>query len=89
MTIRISAELPFPMVADIKRELSTALGVLDKKEGVALRATFIVDPQGAIRFVSVNVTSTSDAIRPRCCASSMRCRPTSFARAIGKRAKTR
>ena len=42
------------MVADIKRELSTALGVLDKEEGVALRATFIVDPQGVIRFVSVN-----------------------------------
>ena len=46
--------LPFPMLADIKRELSTALGVLDKNEGVALRATFIVDPEGTIRFVSVN-----------------------------------
>src|SRR5207244_9527427 len=46
--------LPFPMLADIKRELSTALGVLDKNEGVALRATFIVDPEGVIRFVSVN-----------------------------------
>jgi peroxiredoxin (alkyl hydroperoxide reductase subunit C) len=46
--------LPFPMVADVKRELSTALGVLDKGEGVPLRATFIVDPQGVIRFVSVN-----------------------------------
>jgi lipoyl-dependent peroxiredoxin subunit C len=47
-------DLPFPMLADIKRELSTALGVLDKNEGVALRATFIVDPEGIIRFVSVN-----------------------------------
>ena len=47
-------DLPFPMLADIKRELSTALGVLDKNEGVALRATFIVDPEGVIRFVSVN-----------------------------------
>jgi alkyl hydroperoxide reductase subunit AhpC len=46
--------LPFPMLADIKRELSAALGVLDKNEGVALRATFIVDPEGVIRFVSVN-----------------------------------
>ena len=46
--------LPFPMLADIKRELSTALGILDKQEGVALRATFIVDPEGVIRFVSVN-----------------------------------
>jgi alkyl hydroperoxide reductase subunit AhpC len=47
-------ELPFPMLADIKREISTAAGILDKNEGVALRATFVVDPQGVIRFVSVN-----------------------------------
>jgi peroxiredoxin (alkyl hydroperoxide reductase subunit C) len=47
-------ELPFPMLADIKREISTAAGVLHKEEGVALRATFIVDPQNVIRFVSVN-----------------------------------
>lgn len=47
-------DLPFAMLADIKRELSSALGILDKSEGVALRATFIVDPEGVIRFVSVN-----------------------------------
>jgi lipoyl-dependent peroxiredoxin subunit C len=46
--------LPFPMLADLKRELSTALGILDKNEGVCLRATVIVDPEGIIRFVSVN-----------------------------------
>jgi peroxiredoxin (alkyl hydroperoxide reductase subunit C) len=28
--------------------------VLDRKEGVALRATFIVDPEGVIRFAAVN-----------------------------------
>jgi peroxiredoxin (alkyl hydroperoxide reductase subunit C) len=46
--------LPIPMLADIKRELSAAFGILDRQEGVALRATFIVDPEGVIRFVSVN-----------------------------------
>lgn len=46
--------LPFPMLSDIKRELSSALGILHQQEGVCLRATFIVDPQGIIRFVSVN-----------------------------------
>ena len=46
--------LPFPMLADIKRELAAALGVLDPEAGVAQRATFIVDPEGVIRFVSVN-----------------------------------
>jgi peroxiredoxin (alkyl hydroperoxide reductase subunit C) len=45
--------LPFPMLADTKRELSTALGVLHK-DGIPLRATFIVDPEGVIRFASVN-----------------------------------
>jgi lipoyl-dependent peroxiredoxin subunit C len=47
-------QVAFPWLADIKRELSTALGILDKTEGVALRATFIVDPEGVIRHVSVN-----------------------------------
>jgi peroxiredoxin (alkyl hydroperoxide reductase subunit C) len=46
--------VPFPMLADLKRELSTALGILDRHEGVALRATFIVDPEDTIRWVSVN-----------------------------------
>jgi peroxiredoxin (alkyl hydroperoxide reductase subunit C) len=46
--------LPFPMLADIKRELCGALGILDPKAGVAQRATFVVDPEGVIRFVSVN-----------------------------------
>lgn len=47
-------DLPFPMLADIKRELSTQLGILDPKEGVCQRATFVVDPDNIIRFVSVN-----------------------------------
>jgi len=46
--------LPFPMLAHTKRELSTALGTLHRGEGVPLRATFIVDPQGVIRWASVN-----------------------------------
>lgn len=45
--------LPFPMLADLKRELSSALGILDRHAGVAQRATYIVDPEGVIRFVMV------------------------------------
>lgn len=45
--------IPFPMLADIKREFSNALGILDENEGVAQRATFIVDPEGVIRFIYV------------------------------------
>jgi lipoyl-dependent peroxiredoxin subunit C len=46
-------DLPFPMLADVKRDLTSELGILDPKEGVAQRATFIVDPENIIRFVYV------------------------------------
>ncbi len=46
-------DLPFPMLADIKRELCSALGILDHNAGVAQRATFVVDPENVIRFVYV------------------------------------
>jgi len=46
--------LPFPMLADVKHELCEALGILDPQEGVAQRATYVVDPHNVIRFVSVN-----------------------------------
>src|SRR3569623_2258033 len=45
-------DLKFPMLADIKKDLSNALGILPA-DGVAQRATFLVDPEGIIRFVYV------------------------------------
>jgi peroxiredoxin (alkyl hydroperoxide reductase subunit C) len=45
--------LPFPMLADVKRELTGELGILDPAAGVAQRATFIVDPNNVIRFAYV------------------------------------
>ena len=57
--------LPFPMLSDIKRELSSELGVLDAEAGVARRATYIVDPEGVIRFVYVtdlNVGRSPDEV---------------------------
>lgn len=47
-------DLRYPMLADYKKELSEALGILHKEDKVPLRATFIVDPDGVIRWVSVN-----------------------------------
>ena len=46
-------DLPFPMLADVKRELTTSLGILDEDAGVAQRAVYIVDPDGIVRFVMV------------------------------------
>ena len=66
-------DLPFPMLADKKRELCEALGILHPREGIPLRATFVVDPEGMIRFASVHdldvgrnvdeVLRTLDALR--------------------------
>jgi lipoyl-dependent peroxiredoxin subunit C len=47
-------DVKYPWLADIKKELSSTLGILDMNEGVALRATFIVDPDDIVRYVSVN-----------------------------------
>jgi lipoyl-dependent peroxiredoxin subunit C len=58
-------QLPFPMLADLKRELTSALGILDPVAGVAQRATYIVDPEGVIRFAYVtdlNVGRSPDEV---------------------------
>ncbi len=45
-------ELSFPLVADPRKEISRAYGALLEHEGVASRATFLVDPAGVIQFAS-------------------------------------
>jgi alkyl hydroperoxide reductase subunit AhpC len=47
------ADLPFPMLADTKRELTQACGILGD-DGVAQRATFIVDADNVVQFSMVN-----------------------------------
>ena len=48
------SDLPYPLLSDIKRELSSELGIIHGEEGVCLRATYIVDSNNIIRHVSVN-----------------------------------
>ena len=47
------ADLQTPLV-HITPKFAQELGILHRDAGVALRATFIVDPDGIIRYVSVN-----------------------------------
>jgi peroxiredoxin (alkyl hydroperoxide reductase subunit C) len=44
--------LPYPLIA--AQKLAEELGIRDPQEGVCLRSTYIVDPQGTIQYVSVN-----------------------------------
>ncbi len=48
------AKADFPWIADNGGKLAEALGILDKNEHVAFRATFIVDPDNVIQQVTVN-----------------------------------
>ncbi len=46
--------LKFPMLADTSKSLAEELGILEAEEKIAYRVTYIVDPQGIIRWVSAN-----------------------------------
>jgi alkyl hydroperoxide reductase subunit AhpC len=46
-------DLAIPMIADVGGVLSKELGILNPDALVSNRATFIIDPNGIIRFVSV------------------------------------
>ena len=46
--------LKFPMLADTSKSLAEELGILQADEKIAYRATYIVDPEGTIRWVCVN-----------------------------------
>ncbi len=46
--------LQFPMIADTSKSLAEELGILEESEKIAYRVTYIVDPQGEIRWVAAN-----------------------------------
>ncbi|MFZ0565017.1 MAG: peroxiredoxin [Chlamydiales bacterium] len=44
----------YPLLSDIKREVSRAYGVLNEEEGVAYRGLFLIDKEGIVRHQVVN-----------------------------------
>ncbi|AXY67303.1 peroxiredoxin [Thermosynechococcus sp. JY1334] len=46
-------DLKYPLVSDLKKEISTAYNVLTE-EGVALRGLFIIDKEGIIQHATIN-----------------------------------
>jgi alkyl hydroperoxide reductase subunit AhpC len=46
--------LDYPLLSDESKTLSEAYGVLDEKEKVALRATFIINPAAVIYYQVVS-----------------------------------
>jgi alkyl hydroperoxide reductase subunit AhpC len=45
--------MKIPLVSDMKKELSSSYGVL-LENGIAARGTFIIDPKGIVRQISIN-----------------------------------
>ncbi|MBI4598602.1 peroxiredoxin [Candidatus Uhrbacteria bacterium] len=43
-------ELRYPLLSDMTHEISRDYGVLVPEKGVSLRGTFIIDPEGILRF---------------------------------------
>jgi len=51
-----------PLFSDIKKEMAERYGVLDAKEGVALRGLFIIDPDGVVQYQVVHNLSVGRSV---------------------------
>lgn len=47
-------DIAYPLVADLKKEISSAYNVLDPDAGIALRGLFIIDKEGVIQHATIN-----------------------------------
>jgi len=47
-------KVSYPIISDLSKEISRRYGVLDEEQGVALRGTFIIDPEGVLQQMVVN-----------------------------------
>jgi peroxiredoxin (alkyl hydroperoxide reductase subunit C) len=47
-------EINYPLVSDLKKEISTTYNVLDPNLGVALRGLFIIDRSGILQYATIN-----------------------------------
>jgi peroxiredoxin (alkyl hydroperoxide reductase subunit C) len=47
-------DVTYPLVSDLKKEISSAYNVLDSDAGVSLRGLFIIDKEGTIQHATIN-----------------------------------
>ncbi len=47
-------DINYPLISDLKKEISTSYNVLEPDAGIALRGLFIIDPEGIIQYMIVN-----------------------------------
>lgn len=60
-------DLRYPIASDITKQISREYGVLDEEKGVALRGTFVIDPEGVVQYEVVSALnlgrSTDETLR--------------------------
>lgn len=47
-------DINYPLISDLKKEISTTYNVLEPSAGVALRGLFIIDRDGIIQHITIN-----------------------------------
>lgn len=47
-------DIAYPLISDIKKEISAAYNVLDPETGVALRGLFLIDTEGVLQYATIN-----------------------------------
>ena len=55
-------ELTFPLIADQSQRISRAYDVLIEEEGIDLRGTFIIDPEGILRWMVIHDNSVGRSV---------------------------
>ncbi|MHB1001473.1 MAG: redoxin domain-containing protein [Armatimonadota bacterium] len=55
-------EQAYPLLSDITKEVSRSYDMLIEDQGIALRGTFIIDPEGIVRWMVVNELSVGRSI---------------------------
>lgn len=59
----------FPLVGDPTHALTNAFGVHIPEEGLALRGTFVIDPQGVIKTMEVHDNAIARDVKEPCASS--------------------
>ncbi len=54
--------LNYPLLSDLSKQVSREYGVLLEDKGFALRGTFLIDPDGRVRYASVQDTGIGRSV---------------------------
>ena len=54
--------LQYPILGDVTKSIARSYGVLLEDQGIALRGTFLIDPNGVLRWMNINDLSAGRSV---------------------------